>query len=44
MSNVIGLDVFAGKKSVEWERATVERFDLVLVATKPLLCELSGAC
>jgi UDP-N-acetyl-D-mannosaminuronate dehydrogenase len=31
--NVIGLDVFVGKKSVEWERATVERFDLVLVAT-----------
>jgi UDP-N-acetyl-D-mannosaminuronate dehydrogenase len=31
--NVIGLDVFAGKKSVQWARATVERFDLVLVAT-----------
>jgi len=30
---VNGLDVFAGKKSVEWARATVEHFDLVLVAT-----------
>jgi UDP-N-acetyl-D-mannosaminuronate dehydrogenase len=30
---VIGLDVFARKKSVELERATVERFDLVLIAT-----------
>jgi len=24
---------FAGKKSVEWERATVEGFDVVLIAT-----------
>ena len=24
---------FAGKKSVEWERAAIEGFDLVLIAT-----------
>ena len=31
---------FAGRKSVAWNRATIENFDLVLVATNPFVSEL----
>ena len=33
---------FAGKKSVEWNRAAIQSFDLVLIATNHALCELPG--
>jgi UDP-N-acetyl-D-glucosamine dehydrogenase len=35
---------WAGKKSVEWNRATIESFDLVLIATNHSGVKLSGPC